>query len=292
MSGRRGTLVTGCSTGFGRETALHLAGRGFTVYATLRDLSGRAALEAAAAERGVKLRVLCLDVTDPESVEAAVATVVQETGGVAAAVNYAGLVVRGYFEDLLDREIRQVFETNVFGTMAVVRAVLPHMRSAGRGRIVVVTSVAGRIGAPTATAYSATRFAQEGFAESLAQEAAPLGVRVILVEPGIVRTERWAPGRDAGVRAREGPSPYREWFPRAERLFDQAMASSPTTASDVARAVERALRARRPRLRYVVGRRAALVIALRRHIPGEIFERLYFGEILRRVTGRRIARQE
>lgn len=277
-------LVTGSSTGFGMETALYLAERGFQVYASMRDLNKRADLDAAAAQRKVKLRVLPLDVTDQASIDQAVQTIVAEAGGIYGVVSNAGVLIRGYFEDLLETEIRQVFETNLFGTMAVTRAVLPHMRVAGRGRIVVITSVAGRIGAPCGSAYSASRFAQEGFAESLSQEVEPLGVQVVLVEPGITKTQRWTVERGTGTRARDPNGPYYDWFCGAEKLFNQVMESSPITALHIAKTVQRALTAKRPRQRYVVGQRASLIIALRRYIPGELFERLYFSEVMRRVT--------
>lgn len=280
-------LITGSSTGFGLESALQLAARGFRVYATVRDLDCRPEVEAAAARRGVKLSVLRLDVTEPESIAQAMESVVAESGGIYAVVNNAGLLIRGYFEDLDDDEVRQLFETNLFGTMAVTRAALPHMRRAGRGRIVVVTSVAGKIGAPTGCAYSASRFAQEGFAESLYQELRPLGIQVVLLEPGIARTQRWTVDRGAARRAKDPSSPYHAWFRSAERLFDRAMNASPITDDDVARTVTRALTVRRPRLRYMVGRRAALIVSLRRHMPGQWFDRFYFDQVIRRVTGSR-----
>src|SRR4051812_46453523 len=134
-------LITGSSTGLGLETALYLAERGFRVYATLRDLSQQADILDAAKERQVSLRVLRLDVTDAESIEDAIDTIVAESGGIFGLVNNAGIGLRGCFEDLSEDEIRQVFEANVFGTMAVTRRVLPHMRVAGRGRVVTITSV-------------------------------------------------------------------------------------------------------------------------------------------------------
>ncbi|HEY63317.1 MAG TPA: SDR family NAD(P)-dependent oxidoreductase [Caldilineae bacterium] len=278
-------LVTGASVGFGKEIALLLAERGFTVYATMRHLDRRGPLEEEAARRGVSVRIRRLDVTDRPSIEETVQSIVDETGGVYAAVNNAGLFLRGFFEDLTDEEIRRVFETNLFGAMAVTRAVLPHMRAAGRGRIVVISSVAGRIGSPSGSIYSASRFAQEGFAEALRQEVEPLGIYVSLVEPGITKTESWTIDKGAGVRARDPNSPYYPWFKRAEELFDQAMRSSPITTRDVAEAVYRAITDRRPRWRYMVGWRARIVIGLRRYVPEELFNRLYFGEVMRRVTG-------
>lgn len=278
-------LVTGTSTGFGLEIALYLAERGgFQVYATMRDLSRRTKLDTAAARRQVNLRVLPLDVTDPISINEAVQTIVNESTGIYGLVNNAGQFVRGFFEDLSETEIRQVFETNVFGTLTVIRAVLPYMRSARRGRIVVISSVAGRIGAPAGSAYSASRFAQEGFMESLRQEINPFGLHVSLVEPGIAKTESSTVARGTAARARDPSSPYYAWFRKSEKLLDEFMRSSPITTQDVAKTVYQALAAPRPRLRYLVGRRARLLITLRRYLPGELFERLYFAEVMRRVT--------
>lgn len=276
-------LVTGASTGFGMEIALTLAERGFRVYATMRDLERRTALDAAMRARGVEACVLRLDVTDPDSIAQAMAIMVGD-GGVYGVVNNAGTFLRGYFEDLLDEEIRQVFETNLFGTMAVTRAALPHMRAARRGRIVVISSVAGRIAAPAGSAYCASRFAQEGFVEALYQEVAPLGIYASLVEPGITKTESWTIDRGAGARARDPSSPYYTWFLRSEAMFNRTMQTSPIRTRDVAHAVYRALTDARPRLRYLVGIRARIVVTLRRYLPDELFERLYFGALMRRLT--------
>ena len=277
-------LITGASTGLGLEMALYLADRGFEVYASMRDLGQRGALDEAAARRGVQLHVLQIDITKKDEIEGAVGTVVEQSGGIYGLVNNAGIGARGYFEDLSEKEIRSVFEANVFGTMAITRAVLPHLRAARRGRIVIVTSVGGRIGSLAVSAYCATKFAQEGFGESLAQEVAPFGIYVSLVEPAIIRTERWGANRGVAQRALDPKSPYCAWFHESERLVNRLVKTSPTKPVDVARAVHSALAARRPRLRYMVGRRASLVMILRRYLPGELFERLYFGEVVRRVT--------
>jgi len=277
-------LVTGTSTGLGLETAVYLAERGFEVYASMRDLERRSALDDAAARRGVELQLLQLDITDKVSIDRAVQTVVERSGGIYGLVNNAGIGLRGYFEDLSEEEIRRVFEVNVFGTMAVTRAVLPHMRAARRGRIVIITSVGGLIGSLAVSAYCASKFAQEGFGESLAQEVVPFGIYVSLVEPAIIKTERWGAKRGIAKGALDPESPYYAWFWASERLADRLVETSPTKPVDVARAVYRALTARHPRLRYMVGRRAGLVVALRRYLPGELFERLYFGEAVRRVT--------
>ena len=280
----RAVLVTGTSSGIGLETAVYLAERGFRVYATMRDLGRRGELDAVVARRNVGLALLSLDVTDRLSIAAAVNTVVSESGEIYGLVNNAGIQLRGYFEDLTVAEIRRVFETNVFGTMAVTRAVLPHMRRAGRGRIVIVTSVGGRIGSMASSAYCASKFALEGFGEALFLEVKPLGVGVVLVEPAIVKTRVWSANRGVARNALNPQSPYYAWFRQSERLADRLVETTPTKPVDVARAVYSALAARHPRLRYLVGRRARLVVAMRRYLPGELFERLYFGQAVRRVT--------
>src|SRR4029077_2991029 len=188
-------LITGAATGLGRAMALYLAERGFQVYGTTRDVRQADDLRALARERKLPLRVLPLDVTDPESIRHAVQTIVTESGGIYGVINNAGIGLRGYFEDLTAEEIQRVFDANVFGVMAVTKAVLPYMRKARRGRIILISSVGGRIGALGVTAYCSTKFAVEGFGESLFQELAPLGIRVVLIEPGIIKTERWSTNR-------------------------------------------------------------------------------------------------
>jgi NAD(P)-dependent dehydrogenase (short-subunit alcohol dehydrogenase family) len=276
-------IVTGSGTGLGLETALHLAGRGFRVYATVRDLARRDAVLAEAAARGVELEVLALDLTDPASIESAVAAVVEEHGGVFALVNNGGVGLRGCLEDVTADEVRQVFEANVFGTLAVTQAVLPHMRAARRGRIVTITSVGGRISAFGVGVYCASKFAQEGLGEALALEAAPFGVQAILIEPGIIKTTRWTEHRGTAAQALAPQSPYRELFRASEAMADRLVERSRTRPVDVAAAVHHALTADKPRMRYVVGRPASIVIMLRRYLPAGLFERVYFGSFLRRI---------
>ena len=277
-------LVTGAATGLGRAMALYLAERGFRVYATTRDVRQAEDLGTAPYARGGRLRVLPMDVTDPESIQRVIETIVSESGGIYGVVNNAGIGLRGYFEDLADDEVRQVFNANVFGLMAVTKAVLPYMREARRGRILLISSVGGRIGSLGVSAYCATKFAVEGFGESLFQELAPLGIRVVLIEPGIIKTERWTTNRGLAKGAMNPASPYYEWFCEAERQSDQLVRASTATAADVAAVVHEALTSERPRLRYMVGRKAKLAVALKRWLPGELFERLYFGIVMRRVT--------
>jgi NAD(P)-dependent dehydrogenase (short-subunit alcohol dehydrogenase family) len=287
----KAVLITGSSTGLGLEMALHLAERDFKVYATVRDLAQRDDVLAAAQQRGVTLQVLRLDLTDRQSIDDAVSTIVADGNGLYGLVNNAGIGLRGCVEDLDDDEIRHVFETNVVGTFAVTRQVLPHMRRAGQGRIVTISSVGGRIATFGLSAYCATKFAQEGFAEALALEIMPFGLHSILVEPGIIKTTRWSTNRGNARKAHDPASAYYEMFRRHEEVADEQVERSRTQPADVARTVHQALTERRPRMRYVVGRPASVAIALRRYVPNALFERLYFGSLMRRIGGPEGARQ-
>lgn len=279
-------VVTGSSTGLGLETALQLAEHGFRVFATVRDLGSRPGVLEAAKERGVELKVLELDLGDRASIDDAVQAVAAETGGIFGLVNNGGVGLRGAVEDSSEDEIRRVFETNVLGTIAVTQAVLPHMRAAGCGRIVTITSVGGRLPGFGVSIYCSSKFAQEGLAEGLALELAPFGIQSIIVAPGIVKTPRWAEHRGTADAARDGSSPYYGPFWASEAVADRIVESTPTTPADVASAVETALTAEEPRLRYVVGRRASAAVFLRRHLPEQLFERLYYGGQLRRLERR------
>lgn len=281
---RRSVLVTGCSTGIGLETAISLAEKGHRVYASMRNLQKRDQLEEQTLRRRVSMKVLRIDINEPSTIRDGIRQIVDETGSVFGIVNNAGLFLRGFFEDLAENEIRQLFETNLFGTMAVIREALPYMRTAGEGRIIIITSVAGYIGAPAGTAYSASRFAQEGFAESLHQELSPFGIYVTTVAPGITSTPDWTPDRYVARGAFSPESPYCRWFQNAQKLFHQAMDNSTNSPAQVADVLHEVLTSSRPRLRYLLGKRARWILRLRRCLPGELFERIYFREVMRRIT--------
>jgi NAD(P)-dependent dehydrogenase (short-subunit alcohol dehydrogenase family) len=279
-------IVTGSGAGLGLETALHLATAGFRVFATVRNLEHRDELLEAAKRRGASLDVLKLDLTDRASIEEAVQTVVEAAGGIFGLVNNGGIGLRGCLEDCSQEEIEHVFETNVLGTIAVTKAVLPHMREAGCGRIVTVSSVGGRVCGFGVTTYCASKFAQEGLGEGLALEVAPFGIQSVIVEPGIIKTTRWSRHRGSAAAAKDPASPYHDLFWASEAIADKIVERSPTRPEHVARTIEEALTAKQPRTRYVVGRGAKLVIILRRYLPQTVFERLYFGGQLRRLEAR------
>ncbi len=277
-------LVTGCSTGLGLDAAVHLAQKGFKVYATMRDLSRSDTLETEARTRGVTLELLQLDVTDTDSIDAAVSTILENDGRIYGLVNNAGIGLRGCLEDLTDAEIRESYEANVFGTINVTKRVLPHMRVAHEGRIINITSVAGRISSFGLSMYCSAKFALEGMSEALYLETAPFGVKTVIIEPGIINTSRWSHNRGNSAQALDPKSPYYRLFRRAEVLADHRVEVSKTRPEDVSKTIFRALTEENPRLRYVVGRPAGLAILAKRYLPERLFEKLYFGSILREIT--------
>jgi NAD(P)-dependent dehydrogenase (short-subunit alcohol dehydrogenase family) len=181
-------LVTGCSSGIGLSTAILLAQHGFIVIATMRDTKKAEALERQAREANVDIDVRTLDVREPSSIEHCVQGVLHTFGRIDLLVNNAGVGYHGAMEQTSLHDLRRLMEVNFFGTWSVTQAVFPLMRAARSGHIITVTSVAGLIGQPFRDAYCATKFAIEGFMESLAPVAQQFGIKVTLIEPGPVKT--------------------------------------------------------------------------------------------------------
>jgi NAD(P)-dependent dehydrogenase (short-subunit alcohol dehydrogenase family) len=252
MADSRGknALVTGCSSGFGLEIAVVAATQGWRVFAGMRDTGRADALRAAAAEAGVEVEVVSLDVTDRSSVERCVSGVLAETGGALdALVNNAGIGDAGFFEDTPDDQVRRVMETNFFGALAVTRAVLPAMRARRSGRIVVVSSIAAYAAQATLSVYAASKWAVEGWAEALAVELAPFGLQVALVEPGTYRTAIW----DNAVIAGTDASPYAPLRQTAEARFRSMVDKTARDPREVGDRVVKLLETRRMPLRSPVG---------------------------------------
>lgn len=257
-------LITGCSSGFGLKTAVTLARNGFQVFASMRDPGKRGVLDAALATAGARAEILALDVTSEASIAAAVGTVLERAGRIDALVNNAGFGIGGFIEDLTMEEYRRQMETNFFGLVAVTKAVLPHMRRQRSGRIVNVSSIGGRVANAVISAYNASKFAVEGFSESLAFEGSLFGVKTILIEPGAFKTEIFEANRQIAAAARNPDSPYVEVTRAAEARVDRMMARLAGDPQAVADAILDALTTPRPRLRYVVGTDAKLMAAIHR----------------------------
>ena len=256
-------LITGASRGIGLATATRLARDGWTVVGTVRSEAGRAELAAAGVE------VEALDVTDSAAVAAVLDRVIARHGRLDALVCNAGAGLFGCFEDVDDAQVRALFELNVFGVMSCVRTALPALRAA-RGRVVVVSSVAGRRSAPGSSLYNATKFAVEGFGEALRFELAPFGVSVVLIEPGPTAsgfaTATWQ-------GARVGTGPYAAITARLAALRAQVFDKT-VPAETVAAAVAAALTHRSPPLRVPTGRSTRVEILAVRLLPQRVYEAL------------------
>lgn len=255
-------IVTGASTGIGRATALLLARFGYHVFGTVRTPVAESELRREAAE--LPLEVLRKDLLDPEAAASIVREVLARTGRVDVLVNNAGYALLGAVEDLPAEEVARQFQVNVFAPVQLCRAVLPTMRAQRYGRIVNVSSMAGRVSVPLMGAYSGTKFALEAFSDSLRGEAKPFGVRVSIVEPGPVRTEFNRTAVRVSLPILQGASPYRPVYDDYLRDFETAGAASPEA---VARTVLRAIRSKRPRARYRPRLREALIAGIVQVIP-------------------------
>jgi NAD(P)-dependent dehydrogenase (short-subunit alcohol dehydrogenase family) len=267
MKNPQTVLITGATSGIGRTAALHLAGRGYHVLASGRR---RAALDELVRELGDggRLDAIELDVTDPSSISAAVAEADRLTGGhgVDVLINNAGFGVAAPMTETTDADIRRQFDTNVFGLMAVTRAFVPRMRERGAGRVINVSSVGGRMTMPFLGAYNATKYAVESMSDALRLELRPFGIEVVVVEPGVINTnfaDRSTEGLD---RYADASSPYAPAFRHADEL--RARADSMGVGPEViARALERAIRSRRPAARYVAPFKARMMLAFVRLLP-------------------------
>lgn len=273
-------LITGASSGFGLLTAVTLARRGWHVLATMRDLSRSAALEEAACEAGVwqRIELLRLDVTQGEQIVALATEIKQRKTPLNAIVNNAGFAVGGFADDVSDAELREQFDTNFFGAVAVTRAFLPQLRRQGAGHIVMVSSISGRTGFPAVGSYVASKHALEGWTETLRLEMQPLGIPVAMVEPGSFETSIWTRGARMAAGASSPDSPNATRTARlGKRMKDAGKRSDP---QQVANTIARILESKQPRLRYVVGTDARIVVWMRRLLPWKIFER-----VMIRVSG-------
>ncbi len=277
---RDAVVITGASTGIGRVTALHLAGKGLRVFAGVRKPGdGEAVVKAFSAEGSARgsIEPLIIDVADGDSIARAVTEVGErlDGSGLAGLVNNAGIVVGGPQEHLALSEWRRQFEVNVFGLIDVTQRLLPHLL-AGRGRVVNITSLGGKVSTPFLGPYSASKFAVEGITDALRMELASFGVWAACVEPGAVKTEIWKKGDELIVaRKTELPAEAQQRYAELMTAMEKFNARSARTGVDaikVARAVEHALLAKRPRTRYPVGPDAHVGLFLRWLLPDRMFE--------------------
>ena len=275
MAEEKIALVTGSSSGIGLLAAVELALNGHRVVATMRNLESRGRLEEAAQKAGVRDRrdLRRLDITEFDSLPGAVEAIVRDHARIDVLVNNAGFSVAGFAEDMALDELRHQLETNFFGNVAMTKAVLPVMRRQKSGHIITVTSVAGRLGQPMLSAYCASKYALEGWSESLRIETHSLGIRVVLVEPGSYDTDIWTRNVMIAKGALDPASPNKE---RSQRFaeFVKNSAKHRRDAREVAKLIVRIARDPNPKLRYLIGTDAKVQVWLKRIVPWRKYERM------------------
>jgi len=277
-------VVTGTSTGIGFATSLHLAGHGYRVFAGMRNLGKAEPLRAAATKASLPVEVIPLDVTSTASVNGALETV-SAHGPIDVLVNNAGIGGATPLELQPEDEHRRMFETNYFGAIRCIRAVLPAMRERRRGTIVNVTSIAGRVATPNQIAYSTSKWALECAGEALAHEVRRFGIRVVNVEPGVVMTSIFE--NSAEATRYDKTSPYQPIMRRNGKLFAAGF-RDPARPEDVAETILAAITSGEYRLRWLVGKDAVGLaegragmsdeawVAMGDDLPDEDYNRRFF----------------
>jgi NAD(P)-dependent dehydrogenase (short-subunit alcohol dehydrogenase family) len=264
-------VITGTSSGIGLLSSIELAKRGFRVVASMRDLGRRDRLEQAAKTAGVALDVRRLDVSDFASIPSFVESVVRDHGSIDVLINNAGFAMAGFAEDMKLDEIRRQFETNFFGNVAMTQAVLPTMRQQHSGHILMISSITGLHGSLGISTYSASKFALEGWTESLRMEVNSLGIKVVLVEPGSYETDIWTRNAVLGEKFVNGTSPNQA---RGERMREAVKKFRKRDPIEVARLIAEIADDPNPRLRYLIGPDAHIQLWMKRLLPWKWHEKL------------------
>lgn len=267
-------LITGASSGFGLLTSVELAKSGYTVVATMRNLERKTRLEDAAREAGVLalLDIRKIDITEYNALPDAVAEILRDHKRIDVLINNAGFAVGGFSEDVQLEELRQQLDTNFFGHVAMTKAVLPCMRQQKSGKIIMISSILGLTGNPLVGSYVASKFALEGWSETLRMETRALGIKVVLVEPGSFKTDIWDRNVVIGKNALSDASPNRD---RSRHYVEHVQNEIPKAdARIVARLIVRIAKTANPRLRYRVGSDAHRAYWLRRILPWGLYEKL------------------
>jgi len=249
-------LITGSSSGIGFETALALARANFFTFATMRDTSKADKIQEIAKKENLSLEVVQLDVDKEDSIKSAVKKILEQKGRIDVLVNNAGYGLFGCIEDISIDELKAQFETNFFGVVRLIQETAPIMRKQGSGIIVNVSSVAGRIGFPGTPAYISSKFALEGLSESMRYELSPFGIKTIIIEPGVIKTNFFS-----SMKSTKGKpnSPYKEI---TEKVMNgvKMMAEMGTPAADVAKTIINAIQTDEPLPRYIVGSDAVMFL--------------------------------
>jgi len=265
-------IVTGSSSGIGFETSVLLARNGFHTYAAVRNLDKSQPLIDMSKKDGLSIQVIELDVSSDKSVKDAINKVLSENKRIDVVVNNAGYALAGSFEDLSMDEIKSQFETNFFGVIRVIQAILPTMRNQRNGRIVNVSSMGGRIAIPLDSAYHGTKFALEGVSESLQYEVEQFGIKIIIIEPGAIKSNFFNNLKMAS-KAQRLDSPYTQMMQKLNAGFSFMLENAPHPV-EVAKVILAAVTSEDPQLRYTVGDDAAMMLQAKRTMSDTEFRNL------------------
>ena len=270
-------LVTGSSSGIGYETALLLARNGFDTFATMRNMNKSKEITEVSKRENLPLRVMQLDVNDDRSVADAIKNILNEKKSIEVVVNNAGYGLMGSVEDSSLDEIKAQFETNFFGAIRVIKEVIPIMRKQRSGTIVNVSSVAGRIGFPMGSAYVSSKFALEGLSESMSYELKQFGIKIVLIEPGVINTNF---ALVTPKKTLEANSSYSQLMDKLEENLFSTIANG-TPPKDVANVILHSITKESPEHRYLVGNDAVELINARKNSTDEEFEKMIVANLLK-----------
>ncbi len=272
-SNQKVAVVTGSSSGIGFETSLTLARNGFLTYATMRNLNKSGNIKSAADKEKLPLKIVQLDVTDDGSVKNAMRSMIAEASRIDVLVNNAGYALNGAFEDIAMEELKAQYETNLFGVTRVTQGALPIMRKQKSGIIVNISSGVVTIGGfPGGSAYVSTKFAIEGLSKSMAYELEPFGIRVVLVEPGVIRTN-FVNGIIAAKKSQDPNSPYSQIIQKMAASFEP-MLENGSSADVVAKVVLNAVTSENPSAKYLAGKDIETLMEAKRSMSDEEFSKM------------------
>jgi len=271
-------LITGCSSGIGYETALMLGRNGFRTFATMRNTKKSDSLQEVIRKEGLDVSIRQLDVNDDASIENTINNIKNEANRIDILINNAGFGLVGFFEDLTLDEIRDQFETNFFGVLNITKKIIPIMRIQKSGTIINISSGAGQVGFPGISAYVSTKFAIEGFSESLTYELLPYGIKVVIIEPGVIKTDffRNCKVSEHSMKKNSTYSPSLDKFQKNIEIM-QEHATSPT---DVAKVIIQVLGNSEPKQRYIVGNDVAMILEAKRNLSDSEFKKMMIQNII------------
>ena len=271
-------LITGCSSGIGYETALMLARNGFHTFATMRNTKKSDSLEEIIKKERLDLNIRELDINDNTSIENTINCIKSEANRIDVLINNAGYGLVGFFEDLTLDEIRNQFETNFFGVLNITKKIIPIMRLQKSGTIINVSSGAGQVGFPGISAYVSTKFAIEGFSESLMYELLPYGIKVVIIEPGVIKTNFF---RNCIVseHSMKKSSPYSRSLDKFQRNVE-LMQEHATSPIDVAKVIIQVLGNNEPKQRYIVGNDVAMILEAKKNLSDIEFKKMMMQNII------------